>query len=97
MKEIPEVDAAFSDLSIDLKMKLLHSAIAGCGDQEKVRPHAFRALGRIIDVIPKRDLDSIVLILEIVVKATVSNLNSGAVKVKDKVINGRIGGMLVTV
>jgi hypothetical protein len=79
LKEIPEIDIS-SDLSIDLKMKMLHSAMAGCSDQEKVRPHAFRSLGRIIDMIPKIDLDSMVVKLEVAVRSIVSNLNSGAVK-----------------
>ena len=68
------------DLSTDLKLNLLRSMIAGCRDQEKVRSHAFRALGRIIDLIPGDELAKMGDSLDGALNALVSNLTSGPIK-----------------
>jgi hypothetical protein len=68
------------DLSTDLKLALLRSTISGCRDQEKVRSHAFRALGRIIDLIPGTELDGMTDILDSALTPLISSLTSGAMK-----------------
>ena len=42
------------DLDHNILLSLLRVSIAGCSDHEKVKYHAFRALGRIAPIIPPK-------------------------------------------
>lgn len=69
-------------ISEDSVNSLLRASIAGCSDQEKVRSHAFRSLGRIVCLIPSPILHDLIPVLEQAVSSLISNLNMGSFKTR---------------
>ncbi|KAJ3363417.1 HEAT repeat-containing protein 6 [Kappamyces sp. JEL0680] len=69
-------------LDDDVALSLLRASIAGCSDHEKVRSHAFRALGRMAPLVSGHVLRQNIPLLAQGVHQLVSNLNSGAFKTR---------------
>ena len=72
------------DLEDGLLLSILRVSIAGCSDHEKVRYHAFRALGRLAPTIPSHIMHQSLPLLNEAIANLVLNLSSGAFKVSGK-------------
>lgn len=72
------------DLEDGLLLSILRVSIAGCSDHEKVRYHAFRALGRLAPTIPSHIMHQSLPLLNEAITNLVLNLSSGAFKVSGK-------------
>jgi hypothetical protein len=70
-------------LSTDCRMSLLRVAVGGCNDQEKVRSHAFRSLGRLIHLIDEDSFKNSVSLFQKAVGSLIKNLDTGAFKVEN--------------
>ena len=82
--DTPVIGATSSvfDLEDSILLSLLRISVAGCSDHEKVRYHAFRALGRLAPSMPFKIMYDSISLLNQAVSCLVSNMSSGAFKTR---------------